>query len=90
VLGASFDTPQENLAFARAQHFDFGLLSDVARTVGAAYEVTRPADDHYAAYPQRITYVIAPDGRIAKAIAVTDVAGHAATVIDDLRRLIGP
>ena len=48
ILGASFDTPAENLAFAEAQDFPFRLLSDVDRSVGAAYGVVRPADDTYA------------------------------------------
>ena len=45
MLGASFDTPEENKAFADAQSFEFRLLSDVDRAVGAAYEATRPPDD---------------------------------------------
>lgn len=84
ILGASFDTPAENLAFADAQEFPFRLLSDVDRTVGAAYEVTRDAGDQYANYPRRLSYLIDPDGVIVRAYDVTDVAGHAQQVIDDL------
>ena len=47
ILGASFDTPAENLEFATAQNFDYPLLSDVDRRVGTAYEVAREPDEQY-------------------------------------------
>ena len=87
VLGASFDTPADNKAFAEEQAFGFALLSDVDRRVGRQYEVARQADDQYAAFPLRVSYLIAPDGVIRRAYAVTDVAGHAAEVLRDLAAL---
>jgi peroxiredoxin Q/BCP len=86
ILGASFDTPAENLAFATAQNFPFRLLSDVDRTVGAEYQVTRDADDKFVDYPRRYAYLIAPDGVIRHAYDVTDVATHADAVIADLEQ----
>lgn len=85
ILGASFDTPAENLAFAEAQDFPFRLLSDVDRSVGAAYGVVRPADDTYASYPKRVSFLIDPLGVVHGRYDVTDVAGHAAAVLADLR-----
>lgn len=85
ILGASFDTPAENLAFAEAQQFPFRLLSDVDRSVGTAYGVARPADDGFAAFPRRISYLIDPLGIIRGRYEVTDVAGHAAAVLADLQ-----
>ncbi len=90
ILGASFDTVAENLAFAEAQDFPFRLLSDVDRLVGAAYEVTRDPDDKYAAFPRRLSYLIAPSGLIHRAYDVTDVAGHADAVLADLERATEP
>lgn len=87
VVGASFDSPEANKEFAEAQQFGFPLLSDVDRTVGRAYEVARDADDQYAAYPQRISYLIDPRGVIRIAYVVADVEGHADTVLADLARL---
>ena len=84
MLGASFDTPAENLAFADAQSFGFRLLSDVDRTVGAVYEVVRPANAPYPDFPLRIAYLIDPEGVIRKAYEVTDTAGFAADVLTDL------
>jgi peroxiredoxin Q/BCP len=87
VLGASFDTPEENKAFADAERFPFRLLSDTDRSVGRAYEVVRPADDRYADYAMRIAYLIDPAGTIQRSYEVTDVNGFAANVLDDLADL---
>lgn len=86
ILGASFDTVAENLAFAERQEFPFRLLSDTDRRVGDAYEVTRAADDKFAAFPRRYSYLIAPDGLVHRAYDVTDVAGHAEQVLADIER----
>lgn len=86
ILGASYDTPAENLAFAQAQQFPFRLLSDTDHTVAAAYEVTRNAGDKFAEFPRRYSYLIDPDGVIARAYDVTDVARHADQVITDVQR----
>ena len=62
IVGASFDTVEEQKAFAESENFPFALLADTDRAIGEAYEATRPADDGLAAYPLRISYLIAPDG----------------------------
>ena len=85
ILGASFDTPEENLAFAVAQQFPFRLLSDVDRTVGKQYEVARPADDSHADYPMRVAYLIDPSGVIKRVYDVKDVSAHASEVLADLQ-----
>ena len=84
VLGASFDTPAENLAFATAQEFGYSLLSDADRTVGTAYGAVRDPGDRYAEYPRRIAYLIDPDGVVRRAYDVSDVAGFASAVLRDL------
>lgn len=62
-------------------------MSDVDRRVGAAFGVTRPADDVYAAFPQRFSFLIDPDGVIARSYDVANVAEHADDVLADLERL---
>jgi peroxiredoxin len=57
----------------------------VDKAVGTAYGAARPPDDDWAALPKRITFLIAPDQTIAKTYEVTDVAGHAAEVLEDIR-----
>jgi thioredoxin-dependent peroxiredoxin len=89
VLGASFDTVADNKAFVDAQGFAFHLLSDPDKLVGAIYETVRAPDHAYANFPERISYLIDPDGVIRKSYAVSDVAGHAAAVLADLGELQG-
>jgi thioredoxin-dependent peroxiredoxin len=87
VLGASFDTVDDNRRFAAEQHFPFRLLSDHDRTVGRAYDVVRPAGDQYEAYARRFSFLINPDGIIVRIYDVADVKGHADEVLADLARL---
>jgi peroxiredoxin Q/BCP len=87
VLGASFDTPEDNRIFAEAEHFGFRLLSDVDKRVGEVYQSTRPAGDERAGYALRIAYLIDPEGIIRKAYEVTDTGGFAQQVLDDLQVL---
>ena len=87
MLGASFDTVEENRAFAEAESFGFRLLSDTDRSVGRLYDAARPDDDPLASLPKRHSYLIDPDGVIRRAYHVTDTAGHAAEVLADLQSL---
>ena len=89
VFGASFDTPEDNKAFAVAQRFGFHLLSDVDRQVGTAYDAVRGPDEQYPDFPRRISYLIDPDGVILRSYTVTDTAGHADEVLADLAELQG-
>jgi thioredoxin-dependent peroxiredoxin len=84
VLGASFDTPEENKAFIDAQGFQYDLLSDADKSVGTAYEVTLPADHKYAGYPQRVSFLIDPTGVIRAVYEVKELAEHATQVVADL------
>ena len=84
MLGASFDTPEENRAFADDQQFSFRLLSDVDRTVGAAYEAVRPPGADYPDFPLRVAYLIDPNGIVRRSYEVKDVAGFADQVLTDL------
>ncbi len=87
VLGISFDTPEDNAAFRAKFDFPFALLCDTDRSVGVAYDVLRNSDDPFADYPKRISYLIDPEGQIAKSYEVTDPGGHATEVIADLAAL---
>jgi thioredoxin-dependent peroxiredoxin len=87
VLGASFDTPEENRVFAETESFAFRLLSDGDRSVGRAYDAARPDDDPLASLPLRVSYLIDPQGVIRRAYTVTDPTGHATEVLADLEAL---
>ncbi len=69
VLGISFDSIEENRAFAEKFDFPFRLLCDVDRSVGMAYGA---ADAPEAGYAKRISYVIGEDGRILHAYPKVD------------------
>ena len=88
-MGVSFDPPEANRAFAEKNDFPFRLLSDVDRTVGERYETVRAPAEKGAGTPKRRTYLIDPEGRIARAYRVTDIPGHPGELLEDLDRLMG-
>ena len=57
----SFDTPQENKAFADKFAFGFPLVCDTSRAIGMAYGA---ADAPDAGKAKRVGVVIGPDGRV--------------------------
>jgi peroxiredoxin Q/BCP len=89
ILGASFDPPEANGAFAEKFHLPFPLLSDTDRTVGDRYHVRRGSDEKRSSSPRRITYLIDPRGVVRRAYRVKDIEPHPGEVLEDLRRLAG-
>ena len=93
MVGASFDTVEEQLAFAETESFPFALVSDPDKPIGRRYHAERePGEDYYEyGLPRRITYLIDPEGNIAAAydLAGQDLAGHAAQVLADIRSRSG-
>ena len=87
MVGASFDRPEDNRAFAEENGFPFRLLSDVDREVGARYETKRSPQEPSPENAKRRTYLIDPEGRIAKAYRVTDIPEHPGQVLEDLRAM---
>ena len=83
----SFDPPEQNLGFAQKHGFPFPLLSDVDRSVGARYETVRAPGEASPDNAKRRTYLIDPEGRIAKAYRVIDIPAHPLQVLEDIRAL---
>ena len=81
VLGASFDSVEENQAFAEKNGFPFPLLCDTSREIGMAYGA---CDRNDAGFARRITYVIGVTGEIASAYGEVDAGIHATQVLSDL------
>jgi len=80
VLGVSLDTPDSHKSFCTQENLTFKLLADPAHGVVDAYGV--PVNDHMGMkYASRWTYLIAPDGRIAKAWTHVDVNTHSEEVL---------
>lgn len=73
LLGVSFNTIEENNAFACDKSLGLVLLSDADQTTGHAYEVVRDPGDRHPTKPHRHTYVIDPAGRIANAEDANEV-----------------
>lgn len=78
MLGASFDTPAENKAFAEKFGYPYKLLS-FDTELGKQYDAYR---DSPAA--KRISYLIGPDGKVAKAYPKVHPADHPTEVLADL------
>ncbi len=76
----SFDTVQENAAFARKFDFPFKLLCDTDRKVGMAYGA---CSDPKAGYASRISYLIDEQGKIAAAYSKVVPKDHPARVLAD-------
>ena len=83
----SFDPPEQNLGFAQKNEFPFSLLSDLDRSVGARYETVRAPEEASPDNAKRRTYLIDPEGRIARAYRVTDIPAHPLQVLEDIRAL---
>ncbi len=78
ILGVSFDTVEENRAFAEKFRFPFRLLCDTQREIGIAYGACDTAKDGYA---RRISYVIGPAGAIVHVFPKVDAKSHPREVL---------
>jgi len=85
VLGVSADTPESHGKFAAKHKLPFALLADPARTTIAAYGAARGG--LLDALAKRISYLIDPEGNVAKAYPSVSAATHAHDVLGDLDRL---
>jgi len=85
ILGVSLDDIASHKAFAENHGLPFPLLADAEGVVASAYGVkTRMFGMEVA---KRQTFIIGPDGRIAKHYAEVKPAEHAALVLADLDAL---
>ncbi len=85
ILGVSMDDVESHRNFAEKYSLPFPLLADVDGLTADAYGVkTRMLGMTVA---KRQTFIIAPDGRIARHYQKVSPAEHSAEVIADLRDL---
>ncbi len=88
VIGVSLDDEASHRSFRDRYELPFILLSDVDGHVHDLYEAWRTSllgRNSFAV--RRCTYLIDPDGVIARTYAVANVWGHTSKVIKDLERL---
>ena len=87
-MGISYDDPEDNKAWSEMMEFHFPLLSDPDREIAGLLDVRRPDAHPLSFLPRRVTYLIDPDGVIARSYDVgRDIDGHADVVLEDLRAL---
>jgi thioredoxin-dependent peroxiredoxin len=81
VLGASFNTVEENAAFAKKNDFNFPLLCDTDRTLGLAYGA---CDSAKARYAKRLSILVDEEGKVARVYESVNPRDHAAQVLVDV------
>ncbi len=85
VVGVSLDDSASHAVFARKYNLPFPLLADTEAKVSASYgAVTNLV---VAKFAKRYTFLIDPQGRIAKGYLNVDTSRHSAEIIADLKRL---
>jgi peroxiredoxin Q/BCP len=78
IYGASFDSPEENKAFADKFSFNYCLLTcspDMAVAYGAA-------DPGQTEYPKRVGVVIGPDGNVKEWLPKVDAKSYPKDVLE--------
>jgi thioredoxin-dependent peroxiredoxin len=85
ILGVSLDDEESHKAFAEEHGLPFPLLADTSGSAAEAYGVkTRMLGMTMA---KRQTFLIDPDGRVARHYADVDPDKHSAEIIADLEKL---
>ena len=80
VLGVSADTDTSHKKFKEKYGLPFTLVADPDRTLGDVYGVTREGKDSY----ERSTFVIDPEGNVAKVMRRVKPDTHVEEVLDAL------
>ena len=84
VAGVSFDSLARNRAFREKHAFPFDLLCDEDRSVSISYGAAKKPSQWLA---RRISYLIDPDGRIARVYEKVKPARHPEEVLAALDEL---
>ena len=88
IVGISLDDGASHRAFADKQHLPFTLLSDPGGTVALRYgSLTNLGIMKFA---KRQTYLIDPEGLVAKVYLKVDPAEHVQQLLADIRSLAKP
>jgi len=78
IVGVSFDSVEENRAFAEKFAFPYPLLCDTSRAIGLAYGATEPGETGNA---RRVAYLIGPDGRVQLVVPKADTKAFASQML---------
>lgn len=85
VIGVSVDDRDSHARFASKYHLPFPLLIDKDGKVADSYGAL--TDLGIIKIAKRYTFLIAPDGKLAKVYLSVDTSRHSKEIIDDLKQL---
>jgi len=86
ILGISLDSLESQRAFKRKHHLPFELLSDSDKKIARSYGSL----GMLGLYASRKTFLIDPEGRIARVFDDVDVSHHDSQVLKALEELKAP
>ena len=84
VVGISIDTSASHKVFAEKYHLPFPLLADAKGEAAANYGAL--SDWLVIKLAKRYTFLINPQGKIAKAYLSVDTSRHSAEILNDLKQ----
>lgn len=87
VIGISVDDSASHAEFARKYHLPFPLLADKGGKVAAQYGALLNLG--LVKFARRYTFLIDPQGKIARTYLKVDTSRHSQEIIDELTRLTG-
>lgn len=88
VVGISVDNTESHARFATKYHLPFSLLADTQGVVATRYGVLIKFGPWQ--FARRVSFIIAPDGRIAHIFSKVKPARHSEEVVQILRALQTP
>lgn len=88
IYGVSVDDLESKKAFAKEHSLPFSVLADPDKKTTAAYGVLNKMLGLFEV-ARRDTFIIDPEGRVAKHWENVDAKGHSAMVLAELKRLKG-
>jgi peroxiredoxin Q/BCP len=84
VLGASADTEELNQKFTDKESYTFPLLCDTDKKLITALGIKAASGN-----ANRVTYIVDPDGKIAKIFDKVTPKGHADEVLKAVKEIAG-
>ena len=87
ILGVSVDNVDSHKAFSEEHNLPFPILADVDKKVTTSYGTLKKYVG-MVELARRDTFIIDPQGRIAKHYESVDPKGHSELVLADLRQLV--
>lgn len=91
VIGVSKDSVKSHKKFAEKYKLPFTLLADESTEMIQAYDAWVEKSMYGKKYmgTDRVSYLVAPDGTVAKTYPDVDPATHAAVILKDLAVVMG-